>query len=622
MSRRRIDLKAILADEDLRRDLMVSTIQATQAREGIETSEEQADRAYYVVNEADKAAFFNLERFRGGKRTEPDQREEMFVLSLNETAEQIRFDVARRDFGTIDTSPLAYRRVGLVAHIFRDASSLEPVWGIARQGKATGGDAQWIRYFWEVSGSDGWVPFAKGGGYCRFYFDVHLVIDWKDEHRDDLKACGNALPSLEHYFKPGLTWPLRTQRGFNLRVMPAGCVFGHQGPAIFPTRERDTGFLLGLANSAAAEYLLKGLMSFGSWEVGVIKRLPVPEPSEKQHECIGTLAKQIHSAKAAWDDGNETSTRFEHPWLLLGDLDVLAIPERLDHLAVHEATEEAHIQHIYAQLNDEVYKLYGIPDATRAIIEVTMGERPPEILWPQMEGKTTEQKRMEHVWRLLSYVVKRVVEANEDGIVPFLAVGGETPLLSRVRRELAALFSDQDINQVEVDIANELKRKVKGYRRVQGIREWLEDIFFDYHASLYKKRPILWHIASSQGRGACAFGALVHYHKLDHDRLAKLRGGYLSGAIAHFRREAGLAAQEGRAEDRQEWQARLEEAESLDQQLQWVQEGINGYPAPGDCRIRTPWKSEDQLPVGWRPDLDDGVAVNILPLQTAGVLRN
>jgi hypothetical protein len=40
MRRRRVDLKEILADEDLRRDLMVSTIQATQAREGIETSKE------------------------------------------------------------------------------------------------------------------------------------------------------------------------------------------------------------------------------------------------------------------------------------------------------------------------------------------------------------------------------------------------------------------------------------------------------------------------------------------------------------------------------------------------------------------------------------------------------
>jgi hypothetical protein len=218
-------------------------------------------------------------------------------------------------------------------------------------------------------------------------------------------------------------------------------------------------------------------------------------------------------------------------------------------------------------------------------------------------------------------VVKRVVEADEDGIVPFIPASGESALIDRVRAELAALFSEQDINQVEVDITNELKRKVKGYRRVTSIGEWLEDVFFDYHKSLYKKRPTIWHIASSQGRGDCAFGALVHYHKFDRDRLAKLRGSYLRDAVAHFRREAGLAAQEGRTEDRQEWQARLEEAEALDQRLQWVQEGTSDYPAPGDCRILTPWKSEEERPQGWRPDLDDGVAVNILPVQTAGVLR-
>jgi hypothetical protein len=38
MASKRVNVKAILADADLRRKLMVSTIQATQAREGIETS--------------------------------------------------------------------------------------------------------------------------------------------------------------------------------------------------------------------------------------------------------------------------------------------------------------------------------------------------------------------------------------------------------------------------------------------------------------------------------------------------------------------------------------------------------------------------------------------------------
>jgi DNA-binding MarR family transcriptional regulator len=65
--RRRVNLKEILGDRDLRRELMVPTIQALQAREGIDTSREQAERAYYVVTEADKAAFFDLDRFKGGK---------------------------------------------------------------------------------------------------------------------------------------------------------------------------------------------------------------------------------------------------------------------------------------------------------------------------------------------------------------------------------------------------------------------------------------------------------------------------------------------------------------------------------------------------------------------------
>ncbi len=46
---RRVNIKAIMADPRQRRDLMVRVIQATQAREGINTTEEQAERAYYAV---------------------------------------------------------------------------------------------------------------------------------------------------------------------------------------------------------------------------------------------------------------------------------------------------------------------------------------------------------------------------------------------------------------------------------------------------------------------------------------------------------------------------------------------------------------------------------------------
>jgi hypothetical protein len=302
----------------------------------------------------------------------------------------------------------------------------------------------------------------------------------------------------------------------------------------------------------------------------------------------------------------------------------LGISGCLDRLVEYETVENVRIQRLYAELNDEVYRLYGISDSSRQVIEETLGERPPELIWPQMEGKNVEQKRMEHVWRLLSYVVKRVVEADADGIVPFMTVAGEVALLDRMHQELAVLFPDRDVNQVEVEITNELKRRVKGYKRTNSIREWLEDVFFDYHVALYKNRPIFWHIASKPDKGAAAFAALIHYHKFDKDRMAKLRSSYLREALNVFRREAGLAAQVGRTNDRLEWQARVEEVEALDERLQWLQEGRHEGPegSDRDFRILTPWKSVEERPQGWDPDLDDGVKVNIEPLQRAGVLRH
>ena len=53
---KRIDVKAILRDPSLRRELMVANLIATQAREGIVTTREQAETAYdKVQNEKETA---------------------------------------------------------------------------------------------------------------------------------------------------------------------------------------------------------------------------------------------------------------------------------------------------------------------------------------------------------------------------------------------------------------------------------------------------------------------------------------------------------------------------------------------------------------------------------------
>ena len=371
------------------------------------------------------------------------------------------------------------------------------------------------------------MAFAKGGDFSRFYADCDLVFDWTDDGAEYKQIVaskyGSAtrfVKSEEDYFKKGITWVQTTVLGINARLLSADGIFGVASPTLFPHQDGNLFALLGILNSVVFDALARCLAT-RNWGATAIGTIPVPSFEPATRESIERPAKSIYGAKASWDEGNEICTRFHIPWLLRGALidQGFGVSVRLDQLAEYETREEAHIQQLYTELNDEVYKLYGIPDKTRVIIEETLGDRPPEVLWPQMESKSVEQKRMEHVFRLLSYVVKRVVEADEDGVVPFTSVADEPSLLERVHTELAALFPDQDVNQVEVEITNELKKNVKGYRKTNSIREWLENVFFEYHVSLYKNRPIVWHIASNQGTAAFAFGALVHYHKF-HTRTA------------------------------------------------------------------------------------------------------
>ena len=550
----------------------------------------------------------------------------MFVKGLRAEADGLRYDIARRDFAAIDGSPLAYERVGIVAPIFREVPPLDPTHAVAAQGLATAVDDRVVRYWWEVTperrgtGKD-WVPFAKGGEFSRFFSDIHLVVQWTPASIVVMEE-GGRVQNVPLYFKPGMTWPLRTQRGFNLRVMPEGCIFGHKGPAVLSKDPSETFYLLGIANSAPAEFLLRGLMSFGSWEVGVVKRLPIPQVSSEQMERVSQLAKSIHDAKREWDTGNELSTSFTRPWVLRS-ADAMSFSEALDAALAFEVATEEQIQTTYNGLNAEAYRLYGIPDATEAHIERSLGDRPPEVIWPQMEGKTVEQKRMEHVWRLLSFAVKRVIEADNDGIVPFSQATGEARLMDHVRQELVGFFPGRDESQLDVEIVNELKRSVKGYRKCASLDDWLANAFFDFHVSLYKSRPIFWHIVSTQGTAPFAFGALVHYHRFDKNRMAKLRASYVRDTIEELRREASLADKAGRAEDRVELQAKVEEVQALDTNLQLIQEGHHegSHGDTRDFRILTPWKEPDARPRGWNPDFDDGVKVNIAPLARAGVLR-
>lgn len=630
-SNRREVARRILSDPDARRKLMVKTIQATQAREGIETTEAQAEKAYYVVTEVDQIAFFGFGDYRRS-REGLGEREELFVKSLRGENEGLRTNVTRGDFQFVEGSPLIYRNLSLVGPLFKQFPHLDPTYGRTRSGLNTTEIERFVRQRWEVTSSKrGWVLFAKGGDYSRFYTDWDLVIDWTDDGKE-FKAIvaekyGSAsrfVKSENDYFKQGITWMQTTNLGINARLLPAKGIFGVASPALFLNNDNDLFAVLALMNSSMFDMLARCVAN-RNWGATAIGSLPTPKLQAETYTMLISSAQEIFNTKLKWDSGNEISAAFNAPWLLSELVDsTSSIPERLKQLLEFEAAENTTIQNLYAEINDRVFLLYGMTQYSRQIIDEQLGARPPEVVWSPLEGSDSDQKRMEHVWRLLSYLVKRVVAADEDGIVPFASTSGESPLLERIQREIEELFPYQAGTQTEAQIVNELRRRVKGYRRAESIAAWLEDAVFDYHVLLYERRPVIWHIASCPtGEGAAAFGALVDYHRFDRNGMAKLRGTYLRDAINHFRREAALASQEGRREDQLELQAKLEEATALDERLRFVQEGRHEGEEGDerDFRILTPWKSPQQRPVGWNPDIDDGVKVNIEPLQKAGVLR-
>ena len=619
---RRFDMKKLLANPELRKNLIINGTIATQAREGIDITREQAENSYYVVTEGERAAFLGLTSFRSDAG-ESDGRHVELVKMLNSDSSAARCDVSLRDFRALDHAPLAYKDLQMIGPLFSNNPRLDS-FGEAWQGVISRDDEQYFRHHWEVTphiASRPWITLFKGGDYCRFYFDSPLVIDWSQAAKEGF----HRLRDTQIYFREGISWPRRTQRGFSARYMPSGCVYSDKGPSFIPFDSGEINLVLGVLNSRLAEFMMMAIISFGSWELGAVKRLPLPQNRTANSDEISLLARLAHDRKAIWDTGNEICTRFDRPWVLqpTSTDNATTLSAALDTVLEVEADLDAELQSTYAQLNDAVYRLYGVNDKLREKLEAAIGKRPPEIVWPQMEGKDRDQKRREHVDRLLCYLIKRIVEADADGLVCFESVAHEPPLLARLRKELHACFPQQDPTSLETEVVNELKKKTKGYRRAESLTEWLQDAFFETHSSLYQQRPLIWHLASNQVRRVPAIGVLVHAHKFNADALAKLRGTHLRDRLATLRREAGQASQDSREDDRLEALAAIEELEAYDAKLKHLQDGHHTGPEGGDrdYRILTPWKSAAERPQGWNPDLDDGIKVNIAPLARTGLLR-
>jgi hypothetical protein len=189
--------------------------------------------------------------------------------------------------------------------------------------------------------------------------------------------------------------------------------------------------------------------------------------------------------------------------------------------------------------------------------------------------------------------------SDADGIVCLPSVAGEAAAAERLQQVLALAFGDV----WSPAKAKELLEKAGSKKK--NLNDWLQDEFFKQHCAAFGNRPFVWHIWDGRKDG---FSALLNYHRLDRQMLEKLTYTYL-GQDWSERQRAGVRDDVAGAE------ARLAAAVELQGKLEAILEGEK----PFDIYVR--WKQVYEQPLGWEPDLNDGVRLNIRPFVEAGVLR-
>ena len=245
---------------------------------------------------------------------------------------------------------------------------------------------------------------------------------------------------------------------------------------------------------------------------------------------------------------------------------------------------------------------HGPPRIDATVLHVAMarvlGYRWPAELDPDMR-LAPEQREVADACRAFGGFV------DADGIVCLAAVRGESTGPDRLRGILATAYGDEwSIGTERALLA------ATGPKPPKSLEDWLRDRFFQEHCKLFHNRPFVWHIWDGRKDG---FHALVNYHCLagpdgeGRRTLETLTFAYVNEWIERQRADIqeGAPGADGR----------LEAALDLQHELQRI---LTGEP-PCDLFVR--WRPLHEQAIGWEPEMDDGVRLNIRPFMRAELRR-
>ncbi|MCX8207941.1 MAG: BREX-1 system adenine-specific DNA-methyltransferase PglX, partial [Methanothrix sp.] len=374
--------------ENLRDELLnaiaIETVVHTGPHAFDEVSGEKANTTLLVVrNEPDRKMCFDAcgIYFRLVREPDSESKRMRFEQALARLRagepDPVVFRYRQADFDSIPGSPWVYWITPGLRRLFVELPKLGEV-AEPRVGLQTGDNFRFLRFWWEVGASriafgcmnhddarasgKRWFPCMKGGSFRRWYGNQEHCVNWAKDG-SEIKNLGveagrvaSRPQNTEFYFRRGVTWTDLTSGRFSARLSPGGFIFDHAGNCFFP---KNIEFLLGVVNSNLAFYIFNIINQTIHVEVGDLARLPIPTRSSERLEHLVERAITLAQANAAED---ETTFDFiAPPWT--GSLEDTTTELMLRHESLQDLERE---------IDEEVYRLYGISEEDRRAIEAEL----------------------------------------------------------------------------------------------------------------------------------------------------------------------------------------------------------------------------------------------------------
>lgn len=561
--------------------------------------------------------------FFGLVECEDKQAELVDAIERRDSAKH--FVVESKQLEELPGAPLAYWTTPSLRLLYKKFPSFSLCGGEVKQGLASGDDFRFLRLFWEIGAGDcgrgkTWVPFAKGGEYQQYYYDPELVVNWSSGARKTYYLRTTQFPVLltqnadRYCFRASLTYPQRTQKGFNVRQLPENSLFGAKGPAIYPPTDDELLYALGYFNSNIAGELLEMLTCFGSYNEGYVAKLPFPSACPSQRDSINESVKKIVRILQVRDFIDETSHLYVHPFF--------------------EIDEDGQKIQLLRQIIEKSFAIaFEIPEANDNNCADALATA-FDILIPSPTGKSYVKRPTDVVSYLLGVALGRwdvhyatgqqEVPEPPDPFAPLPicppgqlqntqglpARPGDVPTAYPICIPWDGILVDDpnhplDFEHCICDVIGRIRNGKYGHLTVEAIEDEACEIlgvksirdyfrkpagFFADHLRRYSKSrrqaPIYWLLSAGSG----SYSTWLYYHRFTQDTLYRVLRDFVEPRIQQAEREQFELESQGSLSG--EDATRLQEAQTLLQ----------------DLRIL---KSElDLVAPVWNPNLNDGVIIN------------